>query len=263
MKRRLSTRGLKGSFLIALLDLALAPPLHAITHGQLDGTAHPYVGAFLTADTGNACSGSLLSPWVFLTAAHCVTEGELVFLTADEDALSPDALVVTGTAHPDPESDRCEGPGKGNGGKQQPHCMGHDVAVITLDAPIFVSRYAQLPEEGLADTLRQGQPLTVVGYGAQSVDPSTRDFVADGHRYGASVNLDTAGQGFVGLLKLSANPGGGKGGICYIDSGGPDLLDDVILSINTDTNNALCRGITYGYRIDQASALEFIESFLP
>src|SRR5262249_36359142 len=147
------------SCLAAVLGLTLAAPLHAITNGQLDGTAHPYVGIFLTADTGSACSGSLISPTVFLTAAHCVTEGEPVFLTTADDAFSPDAVIVTGTAHPDPEFQRCEGPGKGNGGKQKPHCMAHDVAVITLDEALLVPRYAQLPEEGLADTLHQGQPL--------------------------------------------------------------------------------------------------------
>ncbi len=242
---------------VALLGVALATPLHAITNGQLDGTAHPYVGVFITADGTNACSGSLISPWLFLTAGHCVYDGESVVATTADDAYSPDAVFVSGTGHRDPECTAC--------GNVRPHSMARDIAVITLDQPIFVSRYAQLPEEGLADTLRQGQLLTVVGYGAQGVDPSTKEFLntIDGKRRRATVKLGSAGASFAGFLKLSANPGGGKGGICYVDSGGPALLGDTVLSVNSDVVSPLCTGVTYGYRIDQASALAFIQSFLP
>ena len=51
-------------------------PADAITNGSPDGDAHPAVGA-LVADQAYSdgtwiyCSGSLISPTVFLTAAHC------------------------------------------------------------------------------------------------------------------------------------------------------------------------------------------------
>ncbi len=47
-----------------------AGPAGAITGGRPDGTAHPYVG-FVGEPEGGFCSGTLLSPTVFLTAGHC------------------------------------------------------------------------------------------------------------------------------------------------------------------------------------------------
>src|SRR3712207_600362 len=46
----------------------------AITYGQPDGNRHPYVGALVGADEQGEflfCSGTLIAPDVFLTAAHC------------------------------------------------------------------------------------------------------------------------------------------------------------------------------------------------
>jgi V8-like Glu-specific endopeptidase len=47
----------------------------AVTDGELDGEGHPYVGLMVAQDEeGNPlwrCSGTLLSPTLFLTAGHC------------------------------------------------------------------------------------------------------------------------------------------------------------------------------------------------
>ena len=59
---------------------------------------------------------------------------------------------------------------------------------------------------------------------------------------------------------MTANPSQGRGGTCFGDSGGPILLGDTILGVNSFVNNDNCAGVTYSYRIDTAEALAFINS---
>ena len=52
----------------------------AITYGQPDGNKHPNVGALVGTFDGQTypyCSGTLISPTVFLTAAHCGDDARL------------------------------------------------------------------------------------------------------------------------------------------------------------------------------------------
>ena len=66
-------------FLAALCGVSGVLPFSAsaITGGQPDGNGHPYV-AYL--DNGVfACSGTLLSPTVLITAAHCFSDSTSAF----------------------------------------------------------------------------------------------------------------------------------------------------------------------------------------
>jgi hypothetical protein len=66
------------------------------------------------------------------------------------------------------------------------------------------------------------------------------------------------------FIRLTANPGGGKGGTCFGDSGGPDLLGgtDTVLAVNSYVTNSNCAGVTYSQRIDIPELLAWIRSFL-
>ena len=60
----------------AVVVLALSSSAGAITNGVPDGNGHPEVGALLAPvafsdGTWAECTGTLISPTVFLTAAHC------------------------------------------------------------------------------------------------------------------------------------------------------------------------------------------------
>ncbi len=76
----------------------------AITYGQPDGTRHPndraLVGTF-DGETYPYCSGTLISPTVFLTATHCDIGTEQVYVTFDSTYTSK-AKLYRGTFYAAP-----------------------------------------------------------------------------------------------------------------------------------------------------------------
>jgi hypothetical protein len=66
----------------------------------------------------------------------------------------------------------------------------------------------------------------------------------------------------VEFIKLTANPSKGTGGICFGDSGGPDLLGgtNIVLAVNSYGTNGNCAGVTYSNRVDLQDVLDFINS---
>jgi hypothetical protein len=58
----------------------------------------------------------------------------------------------------------------------------------------------------------------------------------------------------------SSNPGGGRGGTCFGDSGGPVLLGgtDIVVAVNSFVLNGDCAGQGFGYRTDQDDVIAWI-----
>jgi hypothetical protein len=148
-----------------------------------------------------------------------------------------------------------------------------DLGIVVLTQPVptnVVSEYAQLPTVGLADQLSSGSPIDVTGYGVNyqvhGGGPPDWNWTAGVIRrmYAPSsfVSGNFAGSG--SFIRLTANPGGGKGGICFGDSGGPDLIGgtDIVIAVNTFVNNGNCAGVTHSFRIDTPDILAWIQSFL-
>jgi secreted trypsin-like serine protease len=234
--------------------LALATPAGAITNGTPDGNRHPNVGG-LVAPTAFSdgtwlyCSGTLIAPTVFLTAAHCGdAEGERVRVTFDT-AYQDGDTVYAGTFHPDPlyghdQSDP------------------HDIAVVVLDKAVKGIAPAKLPAAGSLSSLSGSQQFTSVGYGAYEVTngPGGHQYLYNDVRMVATGTLNSINKAW---LRISMNPSTGNGGTCYGDSGGPNFLGNTnVIAATTITGDAVCRSTNVDYRLDTASARAFLARYV-
>jgi len=231
----------------------VAGPASAITNGSLDGNGHPAVGGLVSptqyADgTWIYCSGTLISPTVFLTAAHCAENGEPVRVTFDADYVKGDRL-YNGTFYSDPAY-----PGTS--------ADSHDIAVVVLSRAVRGITPALLPTAGSLSSLSSSQTFTSVGYGAYDVtnSPGGHRYLYDDRRMVAVGTLNAINKTW---LRISMNASTGDGGTCYGDSGGPNFLGqtDVIAAI-TITGDAVCRATNVTYRLDTGSARAFLSDYV-
>jgi hypothetical protein len=266
--------------LIAVVVLALAwasaGVIYAITNGQADGDRHPYVGLllFYVPDSNDElvpawiCSGSLIAPTVVLTAGHCTDGAAAATVWFDSDVLAggfPD----TGGFSSAPGGIQTH-PGFSWAWHGLLGWDTIDTGVVVLENAVVDRGYAALPEEGLVDTLRMKTAVDIVGYGGQfklqvSGPPGDR-WVENGMRYYAPSQIVASDNRNSDMwLKLTANPGQGKGGICFGDSGGPDLLGgtNIILATNSFVANYNCAGVNYSNRVDRADVLDWLYREFP
>ena len=249
----------------------------AITNGTPDGDAHPFVG-LAVFDVINAagdqvpshrCSASLLTDTVVLTAGHC-TDGTVAariwfdeVVTGNPEYPFSGATSYDGTPYTFPGF--CIGCGNG-----LPGFAAGDVGIIVLSEPVpaeVVAAYAALPTEGQVDTLPNKTKIDFVGYGVQEqlvgggppvwAGLRNRFFAPSELVSGEFVHSDT-------FMRLALNPGGGSGGTCFGDSGGPDLLagTSTVLAVNSYVTNSNCSGVGYSERVDTPDVLEWINTFL-
>jgi len=260
---------LRSLLLAGLLALAFtAPRARAITYGSPDGDAHPYVGALVAADwlrpgqKDVLCSGTLISPTVYLTAAHCTSYLESlgitqVWVTFDAQFSSKAKLypgrMYTHPGYPGNEHDSL------------------DIAVVVLEQPVHGITPARLPSAGMFDAMKAAgtlpsQLFTNVGYGGQE-----RVVDAGGPVIGYLDTREVSVSSYNSLndtyIRLSQNQSTGDGGTCYGDSGGPQFLGagagetNMVVSI-TITGDSQCVATNVDYRLDTPSARDFLARFV-
>ena len=273
----------KLSSLLAALVLVVSSsqvPVQAITNGFPDTNTFSNVGAVVAVGPdGQAfqiCSGTLISPTVFLTVAHCALyfrdflapQGFTLYMSfgnpipilelTDVNTLIPVTWFIPNPKYVQATDTHPFNPHHGS----DPG----DLAVIIL--PELVTHGitpATLPTLGLLDKLAvknalHGVLFTAVGYG--SVDrfgnrsnPMPRMF--------AFSDFKSLQPGF---LQLSINPTHNNGGACFGDSGGPQFLpvngNLILAAINSVGGDHVCRATSGNYRLDIATARDFLKNYV-
>lgn len=242
-------------FLAVLLLLLVVTPTWAITYGQEDGNRHPFVGALVGTFDGESytyCSGTLISPTVFLTAAHCDIGTAQVQVTFDS-VFTSKSKRYTGTFHPHP-------------GYTHQQDDPHDMAVVVFDRPIKGLTPAQLPTQGQFERVAKDQQFTAVGYGGQEAvnQPGGPVIGYTEVREFAVSTFNAVGPGY---LRLSQNPATGNGGTCYGDSGGPNFLgagtsETTLVAGITTTGDMFCKSTNVISRLDTPAARGFLGQFV-
>lgn len=239
-----------------------------ITHGQLDGNRHPYVGLMVAQDAaGNPlwrCSGTLMSPTLFLTAGHC-TEAPAakveIWFDADVDAGRPgNGFPFTGQTGGTPYTHPQYNPNA---------FFLYDLGVVVLDSSraVSMSQYGALPKQDILDDLARRRGLknttfTAVGYGLQRINPvfveaaRVRMF-ATPHL----VQINVPGQ--TGDFSILLSNNASTGGTCFGDSGGPNFIGDsnVIGGVTSFGKNGNCAGTGGVYRVDRKDDLDWLATF--
>jgi hypothetical protein len=240
---------------------------NAIINGQADGNAHPYVGALVGDFDGQKvaiCSGTLISPTVFITAGHCtdfLQDEDVPTYVSFDPTFDQSSALVSGTAYTHPLY-------RDTAGNGLPEFDAYDVGVVVLDQPVTDVGYAQLPRQGLVDTLNQGQLLTTVGYGGTGFDRGggPPDPIYPDVRNRATVKLlnTTSRTGDMFIKVRGGSAGKGNEGTCFGDSGGPFFLPDqrTIVAVTSFGTNGVCAGNEYEQRLDLPEVLSWVRSFL-
>jgi len=251
----------KAAGIAVALGFGSAPAL-AVTDGALDGNAHPYVGLMVAQDARGQplwrCSGTLLSPTIFLTAGHC-TEPPAAHVEVWFDADVESGIPENGY------------PFKGNtGGKPYTHPQYnpaafflYDLGVVVLKKPVYLGKYGRLPAVDQIDKLASQRGLqdvtfTSVGYGLQEINPVFEE--AERVRMVATPHLLQINSGLTGDYSLLLSNNHSTGGTCFGDSGGPNFIGktNVVGGVTSFGMNGNCAGTGGVYRVDRADDLGWL-----
>jgi MYXO-CTERM domain-containing protein len=189
----------------------------------------------LTIGGRQFCTGTLITPRVVLTAAHCLSI-EVFFGSQVGGFAGTFIPVVDGLAHPEWTEDE----------------LPNDIGLLALasDAPALPAR---LPTQAFDQVAEGGMAVRVVGYGFDSAE--TDGNTSNGIKREGTAMVD----GFdADSVYLSPGPSA----TCSGDSGGPLFIQengvDVIAGINSRSD---CVDVAINQRVD-IHVYEFIEPFI-
>lgn len=261
-------------FTAACAEVAAPPRLvnsadfASISNGTYTGASYGSVGALLFDWNDNGidgndqwCTGSLIAPTVFLTAAHCVVNsdnppGSQFYVSFAPDLFARGLKVIKATGyvfHP-------------QYGRSQANL--NDLALVFLpeNSTRGLTPLA-LPPAGILDELAAKGALSKtmfvnVGYGVSASRTGIPSFGWDGRRYSSLSEFMGLQPTWLGLLMNTSATD--EGGDCYGDSGGPKFIDGDATTIyaTVTTGDVPCRATTWAWRLDTPEARAFLGDYV-
>jgi V8-like Glu-specific endopeptidase len=236
---------------------------------QPDGNAHANVGALLAARKDGSlaivCSGTLVSPRVFLTAGHCsdylLSLGQnTAYVTFDPNfGRDADHSVLSTPYH---------GTVIENPDWHKPYQ--NDTAIVLLDSAVTGIEPARVAPLGLLSGLKAAHALDAqsylnVGYGSSEKvveQGSGPNFPFDGIRKWTVSGYHALDSEYI---HLDQNLARGLSGTGYGDSGGPTFLTvngtQYVISV-VSTGDVPCYSTSVNERVDTLNAHAFLDPYL-
>lgn len=269
---------------VAALVVTTAGPAGAITGNYIEDNEHPFVGLVVFYDSHgrfhHRCSGSLLTPTVFLTAGHCTAGASSARVYFQQDAgagWNPETGQDPDTGYPNScaigtlgslcaTSDKMYNYGF-TGLDEVPETKDAGLVILKQSIMLEGNEYASLAAPGTLDALasKRGQQettFTASGYGLSDVNPvSTTSFRERLMAESTLTNLTSAStDGY--NIQTNGN-GDGRGGTCTADSGGPlfygPSTSNTITGITSFGHNRYCKGTGFSYRTDRQEVINWIK----
>lgn len=217
-----------------------------IINGSVDNDAAHDAVAFLYLQSGYACGGTLITPTILITAAHCAT------LTNSTTPVAVDQFMVVFCR----DLNNCDSQKRSRGVLQSwihpsydPRNIRYDIALLRLSAPApgDVMPISPLPSSLGLTNADIGSPITFIGYGlTNGSDPNSSSTVrriftgsiAGLCHSSSSCTINTWQGTYAAPWTIWTIQN--SGGTCQGDSGGPGLI--------TRSGTRYVAGITsYGY----------------